>query len=70
MDYYEQLGVGEYWLFDSAGEFYGFTLRGYRLEEGRYRARSGARNQPRGGAGKQRGAELEPEGGGWPPGVA
>ena len=38
MDYYEQLGVGEYWLFDSAGEFYGFTLRGYRLEEGRYRA--------------------------------
>ena len=35
-DYYERLGVGEYWLFDSAGEFYGFTLGGYRLEEGRY----------------------------------
>ena len=35
-DYYEGLGVGEYWLFDSEGEFYGFTLRGYRLEEGRY----------------------------------
>ena len=35
-DYYEGLGVGEYWLFDSDGEFYGFTLRGYRLEEGRY----------------------------------
>ena len=31
-DYYELLGVGEYWLFDSEGEFYGFTLRGYRLE--------------------------------------
>ena len=36
-DYYETIGVGEYWLFDSAGEFYGFTLRGYRLEGGRYR---------------------------------
>ena len=35
-DYYEGLGVGEYWLFDSAGEFYGFTLAGYRLEGGRY----------------------------------
>ena len=35
-DYYEGLGVGEYWLFDTNGEFYGFTLRGYRLEEGRY----------------------------------
>ena len=36
-DYYETLGVGEYWLFDGEGEFYGFTLRGYRLEGGRYR---------------------------------
>ena len=36
-DYYERLGVGEYWLFDSQGEFYGFTLRGYRIESGRYR---------------------------------
>ena len=36
-DYYERLGVGEYWLFDSRGEFYGFTLAGYRLEEDRYR---------------------------------
>ena len=35
-DYYERLAVGEYWLFDSEGEFYGFTLRGYRLEAGRY----------------------------------
>ena len=35
-DYYERLGVGEYWLFDSEGEFYRFTLRGYRLEGGRY----------------------------------
>ena len=35
-DYYERLGVGEYWLFDSGGEFYGFTLRGYRLVDGRY----------------------------------
>ena len=37
-DYYETLGVGEYWLFDGEGEFYGFTLRGYRLEGGRYRS--------------------------------
>ena len=37
-DYYERIGVGEYWLFDSKAEFYGFTLRGYRLEGGRYRA--------------------------------
>ena len=35
-DYYEGLRVGEYWLFDSQGEFYGFTLRGYRLEGDRY----------------------------------
>ncbi len=35
-DYYERLRVGEYWLFDSAGEFYGFVLRGYRLVEGKY----------------------------------
>ena len=36
-DYYERLGVGELWLYDSEGEFYGFILRGYRLEGGRYR---------------------------------
>ena len=36
-DYYERIGVGEYWLFDSKAEFYRFTLRGYRLEAGRYR---------------------------------
>ena len=36
-DYYEGLRVGEYWLFDGKGEFYGFTLRGYRLEGDRYR---------------------------------
>ncbi len=35
-DYYERLGVVEYWLFDSQGEFYGFMLRGYRMESGRY----------------------------------
>ena len=35
-DYYERIGVGEYWLFDSEGEFYGFTLRGYRLVGDRY----------------------------------
>ena len=35
-DYYEGLGVGEYWLFDSEGEFYRFTLRGYRLVDGKY----------------------------------
>ena len=35
-DYYEQLGVGEYWLFDGEGRFYRFTLRGYRLEGSRY----------------------------------
>ena len=35
-DYYERLGVGELWLFDSEGRFHGFTLRGYRLVNGRY----------------------------------
>ena len=35
-DYYERLKVGEYWLFDSEGRFYGFVLRGYRLVGGRY----------------------------------
>ena len=37
-DYYEGLRVSEYWLFDSDAEFYGFTLAGYRLERGGYRA--------------------------------
>ncbi len=35
-DYYERLQVGEYWLFDSVGEFYGFVLKGYRLVDDRY----------------------------------
>ena len=35
-DYYERIGVGELWLYDSAGEFYGFILRGCRLVDGRY----------------------------------
>ena len=35
-DYYERLKVGEYWLFDSVGEFYGFVLKGYRLVNDRY----------------------------------
>lgn len=35
-DYYERLRVGEYWLFDSEGRFYGFTLRGHRLVNGQY----------------------------------
>ena len=35
-DYYERLGVAEYWLFDSGAEFYGFNLAGYRLENGRF----------------------------------
>ena len=37
-DYYDRLGVGEYWLFDSEGEFYGFTRAGYRLEGGCYQS--------------------------------
>ena len=37
-DYYEMIGVGEYWLFDPAGEYYGFTLMGYRLVDGEYAA--------------------------------
>ena len=35
-DYYQRLGVVEYWLFDSEARFYGFTLRGYRLVDGEY----------------------------------
>ncbi len=35
-DYYEGLRVVEYWLFDSGARFYGFTLRGYRLVDGKY----------------------------------
>ena len=38
MDYYERLGVGELWLYDSEGEFYRFILRGYRLVNGKYEA--------------------------------
>ena len=35
-DYYEEIGVGELWLYDSEGEYYKFKLRGYRLDNGRY----------------------------------
>ena len=35
-DYYERIGVGELWLFDGKGEFYGFTLSGYRLAAAGY----------------------------------
>ena len=35
-DYYEAMGASEYWLFDSEAQFYGFTLRGYRLEGSAY----------------------------------
>lgn len=35
-DYYERLGVVEYWLFDVEAVFYGFTLAGYRLTPGGY----------------------------------
>ncbi len=35
-DYYERLGVAEYWLFDSEARFYGFTLQGYRLVDREY----------------------------------
>ena len=35
-DYYERIGVGELWLYDSEGEHYGFKLRGYRLENSHY----------------------------------
>ena len=38
MDYYERMGVGEYWLYDRDGRFYGFILRGYRLVDGKYEA--------------------------------
>ncbi len=37
-DYYERMGAGEYWLYDKDGRFYGFTLRGYRFENGQYEA--------------------------------
>ena len=37
-DYYESIGVAEYWLFDRTGEFYGSRLAGFRLENGRYAA--------------------------------
>ena len=37
-DYYERMGVGEYWLYDKDGRFYGFILRGYRLVKGKYEA--------------------------------
>ena len=36
-DYYETLGIGEYWLFDhTGGDYYRARLLGYRLEAGRY----------------------------------
>ena len=35
-DYYESVGVLEYWLFDRTGEYYGTRLAGFRLENGGY----------------------------------
>ncbi len=35
-DYYESLGIGEYWRFDETGEHHGTKLAGDRLVEGRY----------------------------------
>ena len=38
-DFYETIGVLEYWLFDETGEHHGTRLAGYRLgEDGRYHA--------------------------------
>ena len=37
-DYYERMGVGEYWMYDPDGQFYRFILRGYRLVDGQYEA--------------------------------
>ena len=36
-DYYESIGVLEYWLFDETGEYHGTRLAGFRLgDDGRY----------------------------------
>ncbi len=36
VDFYEDLGVGEYWRFDEKGEFHGTRLAGDRLVNGQY----------------------------------
>ena len=35
-EFYERLGIGEYWRFDATGEFHGARLAGDRLVNGRY----------------------------------
>ncbi len=35
-EFYESLGVLEYWLFDGTGEYYGTQLAGFRLVDGAY----------------------------------
>lgn len=37
-EFYERLGIPEYWRFDATGEFHGDKLAGDRLVEGRYEA--------------------------------
>ena len=37
-EFYESLGIPEYWRFDATGEFHGARLAGDRLVEGRYQA--------------------------------
>lgn len=43
---YEQLGVSEYWLFDTRGEWISEQLKGYRLEEDTYKLITDGRSEP------------------------
>ena len=45
-DIYQRIGITEYWMFDSTGgDYYGQSLRGYRMVDGSYRDIEMFRNQ-------------------------
>ena len=68
-EFYEGLGIGEYWRFDATGEYHGTRLAGDQLVEGRYQPIKHCRTARRRAGRVQRGTESELAMGGWTAGL-